>query len=157
MLTRSGFPVNIFAVTLLSSISAFAQSSHKVEKKDGHISPVTAKVTFRSGDVRKVLVLGIGQPNPDATTYYTHTFKGTGEGNSAVTIYIDMIKTIRDTTEQDALFTMKSGTERRLAWINELGMGGPSFRLRALVVANEDGPPEKIDLAAIKSVEFVDN
>jgi hypothetical protein len=149
------FSIVLVALYCCTFLPLKGQGSYKTEKKDGHVSPVSAKVTFTAGNSRTVLVLGFGQPNANFTEYYTHIFKGTGEGNSAVTIYLDTIQAIRETTEQDALFVMKSGTERRLAWINELGMGGPSARLRALVVANPDGPPEKIDLAAIKSVEFL--
>jgi hypothetical protein len=145
----------LLAMTLLAS-HAYGEGP-KVVKKDGHVSPLTAKVTFADRTTRTVTVLGIGQPSPDTTAYYTHVFKGTGQGNSAVTLWLDTIRAIREPSETDALFVMKSGDQRRLSWINEYGMGGPTFRLRALVVFNQDGPPEKIDLAALKAVEFIDS
>jgi hypothetical protein len=60
---------------------------------------------------------------------------------------VDSIASIKDTTETDALFVMKDGTERRLALV-------PDFRV--LYVSSRNGGAEKLDLAKIRSLEFLD-
>lgn len=141
----------MLACLLLMGTIGFSQDI-KVEKKDGHVSPLKAKITFPSGNTRNVTVKGIGPR--DADEFYTHVFKGVGEGDSRVTLYIDSIRVIKEPTDDDALFVMRDGTERRLSFINEYDFGGPPLRLRYLIVANPDGGGEKIDITKIKSVEF---
>jgi len=61
--------------------------------------------------------------------------------------WFDSIASIKDATAADALFVMKDGTERRLAFV-------PDFRV--FYVSNRIGLTEKLDLAKIRSLEFLD-
>jgi len=61
--------------------------------------------------------------------------------------WFDSIASIKDATAADALFVMKDGTERRLPFV-------PGYRV--LYVSNRIGLTEKLDLAKIRSIEFLD-
>ena len=60
--------------------------------------------------------------------------------------WLDSVASVRDTGENDALFVMRDGTERRLSFV-------PDFRV--LYVSNPNGYTEKVDLAKIRSIEFL--
>jgi hypothetical protein len=73
--------------------------------------------------------------------------KGKAERGSLVTTPLDTIATIKDITRDHALFVLKDGTQQRLSLV-------PDFRV--LYVPNPDGSrTEKIDLATLKSIEFI--
>ena len=61
-------------------------------------------------------------------------------------IMLDNISAIRDINDNDALFIFKNGDEKRLSVV-------PYNRV--LYVINEAGKIEKLDLAKLKSVEFL--
>ena len=63
-----------------------------------------------------------------------------------VKTWLDSIAAIRDTTASDALFVLKDGTARRLSFVTDF---------RVLYLANRLGGTEKLDLAKLKSVEFL--
>jgi hypothetical protein len=71
-----------------------------------------------------------------------------GESGALVRTWLDSVAAIKNATEKDALFVMKDGTERRLSWV-------PDFRV--LYVSSRNGGAEKLDLANIQSLEFVDS
>jgi hypothetical protein len=68
------------------------------------------------------------------------------DSHSTATVWFDRISTIKDVTENAALFVMKDGTERRVAFI-------PDFRV--LYIANPNGGTEKLDLRTIQSLEML--
>ena len=60
--------------------------------------------------------------------------------------WFDTIAAIRDITSKDAVFVLKDGTTRRLSVVHDN---------RFLYFADERGGERKIDLAGIKSIEFL--
>ena len=67
-------------------------------------------------------------------------------GDSLVSFWLDSIAAIKDTTENGALLVMKNGTERRMTLVTDF---------RVLYLANGSRSSEKLDLAKIKSLEFL--
>jgi hypothetical protein len=141
----------IFILTALSGI-AFGQKP-TITKKEGHLSPLIVKVTFLSGESRTLMLQGVGWFGGIGDT---HAIRGIGEGNSLVSIWLDTIAAIKDTNADDALFILKSGTERRLSFVdnNSVQSGLKDYYIRNFYVANQDGGTERLDLAQVKSVEF---
>jgi hypothetical protein len=73
--------------------------------------------------------------------------RGTAEDDLQVTkTWLDTIAAIRDITSKDALFVLKNGTARRLSVVHDN---------RFLYFADQHGEEKKIDLAGIKSIEFL--
>ncbi len=64
-----------------------------------------------------------------------------------VQTWLDSVASIQDATANDALFVMKDGSERLLAFV-------PDFRI--LYVSNPNRRTEKLDLTAIRSFVFLD-
>ena len=60
--------------------------------------------------------------------------------------WLDTIAAIRDITSKDALFVLKNGTTRRLSVVRDN---------QYLYYAGQHGGEGKIDLAGIKSIEFL--
>jgi hypothetical protein len=141
----------LLLTTLVSGVALGQQPTFT--KKEGHLSPLMVKVTFLSGGSRTLMLQGVGWPGGIGDT---HAFRGMGEGNSLVSIWLDTIAAIKDTNADDALFIFKSGTERRLSFVtnNSVHDGSREYYIRYLYVANQDGGTEKLDLAQVKSVEF---
>ena len=137
------------AVVIESTVvvrTALAQRP-KVVKSEGHVSPVEVRITFPDGQERTGLLVGTGSSHETITEpSYTHTINGTGAGESAVTIWLDTISMIEDSTETEALIRLKGGKERTLSF---------TFLSNTLFLANEDGGREKILLSKIKQVEFL--
>jgi len=72
--------------------------------------------------------------------------KGKADGDSLLSLRLDSIAAIKDTTENDALLVMKSGTEQWMSLITDV---------RVLFLANRSHNSEKLDLVKIKSLEFL--
>jgi hypothetical protein len=69
------------------------------------------------------------------------------EQGAPLQTWLDSIASIKDTTERDALFVMKDGTEQRLAFEADF---------RVLYVSSRNDGTQKLDLAKIRSIEFLD-
>jgi hypothetical protein len=63
-----------------------------------------------------------------------------------VSLWLDSIAAIKDTNENNALLVMKNGTEQRMSLVTDF---------RVLYLANRSRSSEKLDLAEIKSLEFL--
>ena len=83
----------------------------EVKLKEGHKSPLTARITYRDGSKRTVTVIGSGFAESMA---HSHEFEAVGPGDSEVSLWLDAISTIKEITDREATFVLKSGTERRL-------------------------------------------
>jgi hypothetical protein len=75
-----------------------------------------------------------------------------------VNTWLDTIAAIKDTTEDDALFVLKNGTEQRLSFVHGMtgaydGRNKQSYT-RFLYATNQFGVERTIDLAKVESVEF---
>jgi hypothetical protein len=107
--------------------------------EQGHFSPVMARVTWRNGDSRTVSFEGVGC---EISMCSRVRIQSRLQGSIVVTnTWLDSITSIRDITSQDALFTFKDGTARRLPVVS-----GNRF----LYFANG-----KMEMGKFKSVEFL--
>src|SRR5258708_4751730 len=111
--------------------------------EQGHHSGMMAKVTLLDGVTRTVNLEGVGCT---ASLCSRTAIKGKAEHDSIVKTWFDTIAAIRDTTDSDALFVMRDGTQRRMSLMTDF---------RVLYLANPSGAPEKLDLAKVKSIEFL--
>ncbi len=135
----------VVAGNLLVGQVAFAQKI-QVKTEQGHISPLMATITYPDGEKRTVMVSGIGW----SRQYLTHQISGIGKANAHVTLWLDNIAVIKDTTDVSAVFVLKDGTERELDFI----VSGSSI-YRFLYIGNEDDGTEVLDLQRLQSVEFL--
>ena len=108
---------------------------------EGHRSGMMARVVSADGTARTVKVEGIGCTESMCSRVFIRTKDQNG---APVQTWLDSIAAIRDATANDALFVMKDGTERRLALLTD-------FR-----VVYASTPAEKLDLAKVRSLQFLD-
>src|SRR5205807_1615652 len=100
-------------------------------------------ITLLDGATRTVQLEGVGCPvNICSRTL----IKGKTEGNALIRTWLDSIAVIKNTTENDALFVLKSGTQKRMSLVTDF---------RVLYLANQLGGTQKVDLAKVRSVEFL--
>jgi hypothetical protein len=106
---------------------------------------LTAKITMADGTTRTATFEGVGC---SASICSRVVIKGKTNG-TPVTTRLDSLAAIRDATADSALLVLKDGTTRRLTLINDF---------RVIYLDNRSGGrlrEEKLDLARIRSVEFV--
>ena len=120
------------------AIDVEQQSTH------AHLSGLMAKITMRDGATRTVKLEGVGCPLSICSRV---AIKAKTEGESVVKAWLDSLAAIKDTTDHDALFVFKTGTSQRMSLITDF---------RVLYLANRLGGTERLDMARIKTVEFVD-
>jgi hypothetical protein len=107
-------------------------------------APLVARMTLANGSSRTVSLEGVGCSEAMCSRV---AVRSTADVDSRVTkTWLDTIAAIQDITPKDALFVMKNGTARRLAVVHDN---------RFLYFADQRGVEGKIDLAGIKSVEFL--
>ncbi len=104
---------------------------------EGHHSGIAARVVDSNGTVRDVRVDGAGCRE----TMCSRVFLMTNAGR----LWLDAIASIKDSSGGAALFGMKDGTNQRTTVT-------PDWRV--FYVTNESGRREKLDLTAIRSIEF---
>ena len=138
--------------TLLLAVIPFtrnaASSSLSVSDADQqianrHLSGLTAKITMRDGTTRTARLEGVGCP---LGTCSRTAFQAKTGGDALVKSWFDCLAAITDTTPNDAVFISKDGTRQRLSLLKDF---------RVLYFANRLGGTEKLDLAKVKTVEFV--
>lgn len=109
----------------------------------GHLSGLMAKLTLPDGATRTVTLEGVGcSINICSRTI----IKGKASGDSLVGTRLDTIAAIKDTGGYTALLVLQDGTQRRISLVRDF---------RVLYIANQSGGIEKLDLAKIKSIEFL--
>ena len=101
-----------------------------------------AKLTMSDGTNRTVRLDGVGC---SVSICSRVLIKAKTANGSLVTIPLDTLFAIRDTTENSALFVLKNGSERRLSLLQDF---------RVLYIPNRTTGTERIDLAKIKSLEI---
>ncbi len=101
-----------------------------------------ARITMRDGATRTVQLDGVGCPQGICS----RTAIKAQDKDSVVQTWFDSLTQIKDITPTDALFVLKDGTSRRMSLI---------YDFRVLYLANRLGGTEKLDLAAVKTVEFI--
>jgi hypothetical protein len=137
--------LRIGCVAMVLLVPAFRSGGASLPSQvEGHRSGLTATVTAADGTNRTVRLEGVGCTEGMCSRVF---LRSKGEGGASRQTWLDSIASIKDTTEHDALVVMKDGSERRLALV-------PDFRV--LYVSSRNGGSEKLDLAKIQSLEFID-
>jgi len=108
-----------------------------------HRSRLMAKLTMPDGATRTVQLEGVGCTQSICSRT---AISARSDSDSLVRTWFDNLAAIKDTTPRDALFVMNNGTSRRMSLLTDF---------RVLYLASRLGGPEKLDLGAVKSVEFV--
>ncbi|HTA47278.1 MAG TPA: hypothetical protein VK789_32770 [Bryobacteraceae bacterium] len=104
---------------------------------------LTARITMVDGSSRTARIDGVGC----SLSICSRTIiQGKNEDQSLVKTRLDLIASIRDTTAGEVLFVMKDGTQRRLSLVKDF---------RVLYLAGHLGGAERLDLAQVRSVDFV--
>jgi hypothetical protein len=135
----------IFVATWLVAPAAFTMrgASEPPAVEQGHRSGMTAKVTLTDGVTRTVKLEGVGC---SVSLCSRTAISGRAEHDSIIKTWFDTVAEIRDTTDLDALFVMKDGTQRRMGLMTDF---------RVVYLASPAGAAEKVDLSKIKSIEFL--
>jgi hypothetical protein len=110
---------------------------------EGHGSGLTARVTAADGTSRTIKLEGVGCTESMCSRVFIRSKSASG---APLQTWLDSVASVKDTSENDALFVMRDGTERRLSFV-------PAFRV--LYVSNPNGRTEKLDLAKIRSLEIL--
>jgi hypothetical protein len=106
---------------------------------------LTAKITMSDGTTRTATFEGVGCTSSICSRV---AIKGNANGTT-VTVPLDSIAAIRDTTVDSALLVLKDGTTRRLTLIKD-------FRVIYLYNRSSGSQnEEKLDLACTRSVDFI--
>jgi hypothetical protein len=133
----------IVALALLSPTTFVVQGAREPSRDQGHLPGVAAKITMADGTSRTARLDGVGC----SASICSRTFiKGRTGNEPPIEAWLDSIAAIKDTTATEALFVMRDGTERRLTLIKDF---------RVLYLANRLGGIEKLDLATVRSVDFL--
>jgi hypothetical protein len=131
----------IAAVLLLPAFKSGGASLQA--QVDGHRSGLAARVVAADGTSRTVRLEGVGCTESMCSRVF---IRSKAAGGAPLQTWLDSVASIKDATASDALFVMRDGTERRLAFV-------PDFRV--LYVSNPNGRTEKLDLATIRSIKFL--
>ena len=137
-MNRSMLHISCAAVALLSFTTAAMPGA-----TEGHISGLTAKITMADGTNRTARFEGVGC---SASICSRTVIKAEGEDKSPVSTWLDSLSAITDTTANDALFISKDGTRRRLTLLKDF---------RVIYIVNRTAGTDKVDLAKVKSIEFL--
>jgi hypothetical protein len=132
-----------FLAALLLSPAAFTTRMASGQPPSG----LTARITLLDGATHTMKFEGVGC---SASMCSRTVLKGRSDRDAMVSTPFDSIATIKDTsggaTGKDALFLMRDGSQRRISLVTDF---------RVLYLTNNEGGPEKVDLAKVKSVEFL--
>ncbi len=130
------FRIGSVAVCLLATIPLTINAANRP-------SPVfVATITMRNGATRTVALEGVGCPQGICS----RTAIKAKSKDSVVQTWFDSLAQIKDITPTEALFVLKDGTSRRLSLI---------YDFRVLYLANRLGGTDKLDVAAVKTVDFI--
>lgn len=138
--------LKIGCVAMMSLIPAFRSGGASLPAQvEGHRSGMMASVVSADGTSRTVRLEGVGCAESMCSRVF---ITGKRESGTRLRTWFDSIASIQDATANDALFVMKDGTERRLAFVTDF---------RVLYVSGPNSRTEKLDLATIRSLEFLDS
>lgn len=134
--------VGLLGPVAVSTISGSSPSA-VADDGQGHSTGLLARVTMRDATVRTVKLDGVGCTKAICSRT---AIKGIGGNASEVREWFDSLSAIRDTNEREATFVSKDRTTRRISLLTDF---------RVLYLANRLGGEQKLDLARVKSVEFI--
>jgi hypothetical protein len=110
---------------------------------EGHRLGLMARMTAADGTSRTIKLEGVGCTERMCSRVFIRSKSASG---APLQTWLDSIASIKDATAHDALFVMKDGSERRLAFVTDF---------RVFYVSSRNGGAEKLDLATIRSLEFL--
>ena len=138
--------LTIGCAALILSIPAFRSGAANLPSEvEGHGSGLTARVTYADGTSRLTKLQGVGCTESMCSRVFIRSKSADG---APLQTWLDSIASIEDTTENGAVFAMKDGTDQRLAFVS---------RFRVLYVSGSNGRTERLDLAKVRSLEFVNS
>jgi hypothetical protein len=138
--------LRIGCVAMVLSIPAFTSGGASLPSQvEGHRSGMMANVVSTDGTSRTIRLEGVGCTESMCSRVFIRSKR---ESGALLRTWFDSIASIKDTTATDALFVMKDGTERRVAFVADF---------RVLYVSRGNGGVERLDLAKIRSLEFLDS
>jgi hypothetical protein len=136
--------LRVGCVAMVLLIPAFRSGAASLPSQvEGHRSGLTARVTAADGTSRTIKLEGVGCTESMCSRVFIRSKSASG---APLQTWLDSVASIKDASENDALFVMRDGTERRLSFV-------PDFRV--LYVSNPNGRAEKLDLTKIRSLEFL--
>ena len=103
-----------------------------------------ARMTRANGASETITLEGVGCSEAICSRVAVGT--KAGDDPRVTKTWLDTIATIRDITSKNALFVLKNGTTQRLSVVHDN---------QFLYFADQHGGEGKIDLAGIKSIEFL--
>lgn len=144
----------------------------KISEKDGHLSPVRARVEFAGGGVREVVVRGTGNGGGLFlhAGYFTHVFfVRTDNGVSRRTVWLDTIAAIRGldhvrTTNGEFTIVLKNGTEFQAMFVGATAsyncdegreLTKPEQACAFLYTGTDGDGQDTIDLRKLVKIEFL--
>lgn len=137
--------LQIGCVAMVLLVPAFTSGGARLPSQvEGHRSGRTARVISADGTSRTLRLEGVGCSESMCSRVF---IRSRNEQGAPLQTWLDSIASIKDTTERDALFVMKDGTEQRLAFEADF---------RVLYVSSRNDGTQKLDLAKIRSIEFLD-
>jgi len=137
--------IRIGCVAMVLSLPAFTSRGASLPSQvEGHRSGMMAKIVSAEGTTRTVRLEGWGCTESMCSRVFIRT---KSENGAPLRTWLDSIASIKDATATDAVFEMKDGTKHRLTFVTDF---------RVLYVSNGIGLTEKLDLAKIRSFEFID-
>jgi hypothetical protein len=136
--------VVVLALTRLWCAAAVGADRLKVEKEDGHLSPVLAEITFRDNSKRKVMVYGMGGNPAKGQGYYRHLWRATSKEGTDVRLWLDAMAVIKGINDEGAVVVLKDRTERPV-----------NHGHQVLHFVNPDDSREYACLANVKEVRFL--
>ena len=105
---------------------------------------LVAKMTHADGGSQTIILEGVGCSEALCSRV---AVRSKADRDRRVTkTWLDTIAAIRDITSNDAMFVLKDGTARRLSVVHDN---------RFLYFADQHGGKGKIDIADIRSIEFL--
>ena len=136
------------ALRMSLAVILFGSAASKLKpaepsSNDGHQSGLAARITMPDGTLRMVRLEGIGC----SVSICSRTeIKGKTDAHSLLSTWLDAISSIKVTTPNRAILAMKDGSQRMISLVTDF---------RVLYVRNGWVSSEKVDLADIRSVEFL--
>src|SRR5689334_17032351 len=137
---------NILNLIVLTFVLSLASPLHAqqvtVKVRDGHYAPLSARITYRDGKCKDVIVVRSWYSlDPDSQP----EIGGVGDGGSDVKLWLDTIAMVKGATDKEFTLVMRDGSERTL---------GYNMYYTGFVMQNADGSTEFVKMCNFKSLEF---
>ena len=133
----------VSAVLLISAALILRGAGPGPRPGEGHLAGLTARITLLDGTTKTAKLEGLGCTTSICSRVL---IKGKESSGSEVKVWLDGISQIRDTSPTGASLIMKDGTQHRLSLLTDF---------RVLYLSGFFQRPEKLDLASVKSLEFL--